>query len=80
MGASARILIVDDAVDSGSTMAAVRKAINAIANPSAVIKIAAITVTTPAPFIEPDFFLLYRYVLCRFPWSLDSKSESCPDF
>ncbi len=79
VGGAARILIVDDAVDSGSTIAAVHKAIKNIANPSAVIKIAAITVTTTTPFIEPDFSL-YRYVLCRFLWSLDSKSGSCADF
>jgi hypoxanthine phosphoribosyltransferase len=79
LGDTARILIVDDAVDSGVTMAAVRDAINAVANPAAGIKIAAITVTTPNPLVEPDFSL-YRYVLCRFLWSLDSKSRNRADF
>ncbi|HEU5048446.1 MAG TPA: phosphoribosyltransferase family protein [Rickettsiales bacterium] len=68
----ARVLIVDDAIDSGATMAYVRTLVNAIANPSAAVKMAAITVTTASPVTEPDFSL-YRYVLCRFPWSLDSR-------
>lgn len=72
-GASAKVLIIDDAVDRGATLKAVRNTINSIANPAAVIKMAAITVTTAAPLIEPDFSL-YRYVLCRFPWSLDAKN------
>lgn len=72
-GASARVLIVDDAVDRGATLLAVRSAVNSIANPDAAIRMAAITVTTVAPLIEPDFSL-YRYVLCRFPWSLDSRT------
>jgi len=69
---STRILIVDDAVDSGATLSAVYKAVQGIAGSGAVIKIAALTVTTASPLLEPDFSL-YRYVLCRFPWSLDAK-------
>jgi uncharacterized protein len=69
---SNRILIVDDAVDSGTTLAATYKALQDIANPATIIKMAAITVTTHSPSIEPDFSL-YRYVLCRFPWSLDFR-------
>jgi hypoxanthine phosphoribosyltransferase len=67
------ILIVDDAVDSGSTLAAVVNAIAQIAGAGATIKTAVITVTTASPFVEPNF-ILYRYVLCRFPWSLDFKN------
>lgn len=65
----ARILIVDDAVDSGATLAAVRDVVKGAA-PCAIIKTAAIVVTTENPIIEPDYFL-YRHELCRFPWSLD---------
>jgi hypoxanthine phosphoribosyltransferase len=67
------ILIVDDAVDSGATLAAVMEVIKNIAGPAAIIKTAAITVTTASPFVEPNF-MLYRYVLCRFPWSFDFKN------
>lgn len=73
LGETAMVLIVDDAIDRGATMAFVHKTVNAIANTEAVIKMAAITVTTVSPLIEPDFSL-YRYVLCRFPWSLDARN------
>ena len=72
-GANPNILIVDDAVDSGATLATVVDIIRNIAGSEAIIKTAVITVTTVHPFIEPDY-LLYRYVLCRFPWSFDFKS------
>ncbi len=69
---TSHILIVDDAVDSGATLEAVHKAVSTVADADATIKIAAVTVTTHTPRIMPDFFL-YRFVLCRFPWSLDAK-------
>ncbi len=67
----AKILIVDDSVDSGATLEAVLSAVHAIAD-GASIKTAAITVTTDRPLAMPDF-ALYRFVLFRFPWSLDVK-------
>lgn len=67
------ILIIDDAVDSGATLAAVVEAVKRVAGEGATIKTAVITVTTPSPFVEPNF-MLHRYVLCRFPWSLDFKN------
>ncbi len=70
-GGNTNILIADDAVDSGATLQAVYNAVRALA-PSAPVKTAAITVTTGSPLLQPDF-TLYRYVLCRFPWSLDFK-------
>jgi hypoxanthine phosphoribosyltransferase len=72
-GGNPNILIVDDSVDSGATLAAVVDMVKTIAGPGAAIKTAVITVTTAAPFVEPNF-MLYRYVLCRFPWSLDFKN------
>ena len=70
MGAN-KILIIDDSVDSGGTLRAVYDAVS-LACPNAKIKTAAITITTENPLIQPDYYL-YRYVLCRFPWSLDFK-------
>jgi hypothetical protein len=67
-----RVLVVDDSVDSGATLAAVVAIIRNTASGGAAVKTAAITVTTESPAIQPDFSL-YRYVLCRFPWSLDFK-------
>lgn len=66
------ILIVDDSVDSGATLAAVVNIVREMAG-EATIRTAVISVTTISPFVEPNY-MLYRYVLCRFPWSLDFKS------
>lgn len=65
------ILIVDDAVDSGHTLLAVRDAIAALA-PQAVVRTAVITVTRPKPVILPDFRLYSDLTLVRFPWAPDA--------
>ncbi len=67
-----KILIVDDAIDSGATMKAVYDVVRAEANSACNIKTAAITVTTDFPLIQPNY-TLYSHVLCRFPWSFDFK-------
>lgn len=68
-----KILIVDDAIDSGETMKAVLDVVRAEASSASVIKTAAITVTTDSPLVQPDY-ALYRHVLCRLPWSFDYKN------
>lgn len=65
-----KILLVDDAVDSGATMLAVANALRRV-NPEAVIRTAAVTVTTRSPHIIPDYSLFKD--LMRFPWSMDAK-------
>jgi hypoxanthine phosphoribosyltransferase len=67
-----RLLIVDDAVDSGATLSQVMDAVQRHAPSGARIQSAAITVTTDRPLIRPDFTLFNRQ-LCRFPWSLDAR-------
>lgn len=67
---SQRILVVDDAVDSGATMSAVIERIREI-NGIAEIRSAAITVTTNMPIVQPDY-CLHRGILVRFPWSADA--------
>lgn len=69
-----RILVIDDAVDSGITLMSVLELIKQL-SPHAEIKSAALTVTFPAPLVEPDF-LLYRHVLLRFPWAADAKGRT----
>lgn len=66
-----RLLVVDDAVDSGVTLATVMRELRAICPPETEIRSAAITVTLNNPVAEPDFSL-YRHVVCRFPWSFDA--------
>jgi hypothetical protein len=68
-----RILIVDDAVDSGSTLLAVSARLCELTGSGGIVRTAAITVTTPRPLVEPDY-ILYRNVLCRFHWSFDFRS------
>lgn len=67
-----RILIVDDAVDSGATMKAVLDLLFKEVNSACIIKTAALTVTTDNPIIQPNY-TLYSHVLFRFPWSFDFK-------
>ena len=69
---NAKILIVDDAVDSGRTLQDVLFAVREAADLSCEIRSAAITLTTDFSIINPDY-LLYKNVLCRFPWSFDFR-------
>jgi len=66
-----RLLVVDDAVDSGVTLATVIELLRATCPPQTEIRSAVITVTLEEPRAEPDY-TLYRGVLCRFPWSFDA--------
>ena len=72
IASASRILIIDDAVDSGATLQAVTDTISAI-NTAAVIASAALTVTTPAPIARPDYTLYDNCTLIRFPWSKDYR-------
>lgn len=74
-GAAPSMLIVDDAVDSGTTLSVVLGAIRRRAPRTAAIRSAAITVTTERPLVHPDYALYHRQ-LCRFPWSLDALTDS----
>jgi hypoxanthine phosphoribosyltransferase len=69
-GPNPRIVVVDDAVDTGTTLALVLDAVSHRA-PGAIIRSAVITVTTDRPLATPRY-TLYRRQLCRFPWSLDA--------
>jgi uncharacterized protein len=69
----ARILVADDAVDSGATLAAVLQRLRELCPPATEIRSAAITQTFDHPIVSPDY-ALYRDTLCRFPWSFDAKA------
>jgi hypoxanthine phosphoribosyltransferase len=69
---NAQILVVDDAVDTGATLAGILELLR-VAAPKAAVRTAAIVTTTSRPLVEPDYSL-YRHELCRFPWSLDFKA------
>jgi len=63
-------VVVDDAVDSGVTLAAVLQVLRS-GTPSAEFRSAAITVTAEHPLAKPDYALIHGE-LCRFPWSFDA--------
>jgi len=67
------IFLVDDAIDTGSTMLAIKNVIETI-NPNVKIKIVVLTVTHKHPYIEPDY-TLYKRVLLRCPWAEDYKGS-----
>jgi hypoxanthine phosphoribosyltransferase len=69
--ASPRVLVVDDAVDSGLTLATVLRVLREISPSNTQFRSAVVTVTLEQPLAEPDY-VLYRGVLCRFPWSFDA--------
>jgi len=69
------ILIVDDSVDTGATLAVVQDVIRLRAPAGAIIRSAVITVTTENPVVAPDYTLLHRK-LCRFPWSMDAQPQA----
>jgi len=73
-GPKPSIVVVDDAVDTGTTLALTLDAVARHA-PGADIRSAVITVTTDRPWASPwatPRYTLYRRQLCRFPWSLDA--------
>lgn len=76
-GVAPVVVVVDDSVDTGVTLACVVDALRARMPRDGALRLAAITVTTENPIIRPDHVLLQRR-LCRFPWSLDARmSQAC---
>jgi hypoxanthine phosphoribosyltransferase len=73
LGSPARILVADDAVDSGTTLATVLRTLRDVCPPGSEIRSAAITQTLEAPIARPDY-VLFRGTLCRFPWSFDAAA------
>lgn len=65
-----RILIVDDAIDTGATINSLINELESKNNKSE-IRVAVFTVTLTDPSIRPDFTLFDKNILLRFPWSKD---------
>ncbi|MDR8393488.1 phosphoribosyltransferase domain-containing protein [Aliifodinibius sp. S!AR15-10] len=71
-GAGIKILLVDDAVDTGNTLIRSIFFLNEkYENPD--IKIFCITVTSNSPKIKPDYNLFNENII--FPWSIDFKKK-----
>lgn len=67
-----RLLVVDDAVDSGRTLRRIVDGLRCAQDSGGEMRTAVITVTGTHPLIQPDFHL-YDGVICRFPWSYDFR-------
>lgn len=67
------VLIVDDAVDTGSSIRLARQWVEAMGASRDQVKAAALTVTTNRGRPVVDFYLFDQ--LCRFPWSSDSRER-----
>lgn len=68
---SNRVLLVDDAIDSGHTMQQVLSTIKEVKGKRDV-KTAVITVTTKKPLVTPDYSIYNDLTLIRFPWAKDA--------
>ena len=66
-----KILVIDDAVDSGATLATALQVLRNVCLPGTEIRSAVITQTLDHPIVRPDY-VLHRGTLCRFPWSFDA--------
>ena len=67
------LLLIDDAIDTGTTMLALKNVIQEL-NPEIIVKTAVLTVTHKHPYLAPDY-TLYKDVLLRCPWAMDYKGE-----
>jgi hypoxanthine phosphoribosyltransferase len=68
-----RVLVTDDAIDSGATLATVLRLVRAACPTGAEIRSAVITQTLEHPIVTPDY-VLFHDTLCRFPWSFDAAA------
>ncbi|MEQ8924216.1 MAG: phosphoribosyltransferase family protein, partial [Fulvivirga sp.] len=66
----ARVVIIDDAIDTGRTMQLASEYLLKI-NPEVSLKKASLTITHRSVLVRPDYFLYERTIL-QFPWSLDA--------
>lgn len=67
-----KILLIDDAVDSGATLKAIIEKFKA-EYPDADIRSAVITKTYPDAIYEPDYCIYNDSILIRTPWSIDMR-------
>ena len=72
-GTNGKILIIDDAIDTGKTMFMVKNNL-AKQYPNAEINTAVISWTLEKSLETPDYFI-FKNKLVRFPWSKDYKGK-----
>lgn len=72
--AGKRVLLVDDATDTGRTLAVARELVLAGGVAAADLRTAVLAATTPRGQAAADFYLFDRN--CRMPWSADSDEQA----
>ncbi len=72
--AGKRVLLVDDASDTGRTLAAARELLRAGGVAASDLRTAVLAATTPRGRAAADFFVFDRN--CRMPWSADSEERA----
>jgi len=73
LSSSKKLLLIDDAIDTGNTILAIKEAIYKI-NPHIEIQVAVLTLTHKYPSIYPKYSL-FNSVLLRCPWAEDYKGK-----
>lgn len=68
-----RVLVVDDAVDSGASLAAVKRIV--CAGGVADVRAASIALTRADAVETPDYHVFQPGTLVRFPWSMDARGR-----
>lgn len=68
----AKVLIVDDTIDTGVTIKAIKQGVLA-KYPHSDVRLAALTITHHKPEAWPEYHV-YNRVLLRFPWSYDAEN------
>lgn len=71
--AAPRVLIIDDAIDSGETLFSIITALKQL-NARAEIRVAVLTVTTCNPRVDADYALHRDRTLLRLPWAADARN------
>ncbi|MNG84690.1 orotate phosphoribosyltransferase-like protein [compost metagenome] len=70
-----KIIVIDDAVDSGSTLKDTLNFLKELANKNTIIKTACINITYVNPGVKPDFFI-YKRCMVRYPWAIDFRKKN----
>lgn len=73
-GKHKKVLLVDDAIDSGATLLLIKQYLKSKFE-NIDVKIAVITITTKQPLVVADYYRYYNRTLIRFPWSNDIKKR-----
>ena len=74
LNALPKILLIDDAIDSGDTLRAITETLKKT-NPDTETDIAVVTETTNRPCIRANYTLYRNRTLIRFPWASDYKNH-----